>query len=156
MLEVKAPGNWEHYDPACTVFLSGSIDMGDAPDWQAIISDGLSDIDKLILLNPRRDDWDSSWVQSFEDARFVEQVEWELNALDKADYCVHYFAPGGTAPISLLELGLRLYLYPKRSIVCAPEGFWRKGNVEITSRYYGATYVQDIQSVVEILKSKLV
>lgn len=54
------------------VFLAGSIEMGKASDWQQKLIDDLSDLpDDLVLLNPRRKDWDSSWVQSFDNRQFV-------------------------------------------------------------------------------------
>jgi hypothetical protein len=39
-------------------------------------------------------------------ANFSQQVRWELNALDKADYIIMYLDPNTISPISLLELGL--------------------------------------------------
>ncbi len=56
---VKAPG---HYTPGSkfTIFLAGAIDMGQAEDWQTKVSEAITQFDVLVL-NPRRDDWDSSW-----------------------------------------------------------------------------------------------
>lgn len=45
-----------------TIFLAGSIDMGKAKNWQQEIEDKLKDED-VILFNPRRPDWDSSWEE---------------------------------------------------------------------------------------------
>ena len=65
-----------------SVFLAGSIDMGSAEDWQAQFERFLSDLDVLIL-NPRRDEWDASWEQSITNPLFREQVEWELTGLER-------------------------------------------------------------------------
>ena len=46
-----------------SVFLAGSIEMGAAEDWQARLTHALQDLDVLIL-NPRRDEWDASWVHT--------------------------------------------------------------------------------------------
>jgi hypothetical protein len=56
-----------------SVFLAGSIEMGQAEDWQTQLERTLADLD-IIVLNPRRDEWDSSWVQSFDNPTFREQV----------------------------------------------------------------------------------
>ena len=114
------------------VFLAGSIEMGDAPEWRAEMEAFLSD-ESGSLLNPRRDDWDSSWQQSMGNFQFVEQVEWELTGLEVADVVALYLAPGTKSPISLLELGS----FIDKCIVYCPEGFWRKGNVDIFCDRYG-------------------
>jgi len=59
---VRAP---DAYDDTykISLFMGGSIDMGEAEDWQTRLEKDLDIFDDLILLNPRRDDWDSSWVQ---------------------------------------------------------------------------------------------
>jgi len=85
------------------------------------------------ILNPRRDDWDSSWEQSIDHPQFFEQVSWELNCLEKCSTILLYFCPETKAPISLLEFGL----FSDRPIhVVCPDGFWRKGNVEIVCARY--------------------
>lgn len=65
-----------------------------------------ADQPEVLLLNPRRDDWDAGWKQDITDPQFFQQVSWELNGLDRADHIILYFVPGSKAPISLLELGL--------------------------------------------------
>jgi Nucleoside 2-deoxyribosyltransferase like len=116
------------------VFLGGSIDMGGAPDWQAAMTAALSDMD-VVILNPRRPDWNPAWRPDADEPEFRRQVEWELNALEAADVIVMYFAPGTQSPVSLLEMGL--HARGGKLIVLAPDGFWRKGNVDITSAAYG-------------------
>ena len=37
--------------------------MGMAEPWQAAIEQALADL-SVAVLNPRRDEWDASWVQS--------------------------------------------------------------------------------------------
>jgi hypothetical protein len=114
------------------VFLAGSIEMGQAEQWQQRIVDALSEAGDLVILNPRRDDWDDSWEQRADDPQFSEQVSWELDMLDAADVVVMYLAPGTKSPVSLLELGLCARSGKLR--VCCPEGFWRRGNVEMVCR----------------------
>ena len=45
-----------------------------------------------------------------------------------------YFAPGSQSPVSLLELGL--YARTGKLMVVCPEGYWRKGNVDIVAEKY--------------------
>ena len=117
---VKAPASWS-VTPRPLVFLAGSIEMGAAEPWQARLENALSPL-AGTLLNPRRDDWDASWVQSIENAPFREQVEWELRGLRSADIVAIYFDPATKSPITLLELGLVaerhtvLVCCPKRSL----------------------------------------
>lgn len=75
-----------------SVFLAGSIEMGAAENWQGQFEKSLSDLDVLIL-NPRRDEWDASWEQTIENKLFREQVEWELAGLEGASIVAMYFAP---------------------------------------------------------------
>jgi len=117
-----------------SVFLAGSIEMGAAEDWQKDTERYLKPYDCTVL-NPRRDDWDSSWAQTIHDPNFVEQVEWELKGLHDASSIMLYFAPGTQSPISLLEFGLYAR-YSEKLRVCCPDGFWRKGNVDIVCREY--------------------
>jgi hypothetical protein len=53
------------------IFLAGSIDNGTALDWQSLCIDALAD-KPLIILNPRRADWDGSWRAEADDPQFRE------------------------------------------------------------------------------------
>ena len=122
------------------VFLAGSIEMGKAEDWQARVGDYLQSIDpKIVVANPRRTQWDSSWVQSIDNPMFKEQVDWELDHIERSDLVVFYFQPGTQSPITLLELGKHLERADasQSTLVCCPEGFWRKGNVDIACNRRG-------------------
>ena len=133
-----------------SIFLAGSIEMGLAEDWQSMIEKEL-DGHNLTIYNPRRDSWDSSWVQSIHNEEFREQVEWELDYLDKSDVIVMYFDENTKSPISLLELGL--YASSGKMIVYCPEGFWRKGNVDIVAQRYDITQVNSFNELLIALKS---
>jgi len=128
-----------------SIFLAGSIEMGVAEDWQSKIEEELKDYN-VIIFNPRRDNWDSSWEQSIHNPQFREQVEWELDHLDKSDIILMYFDENTKSPISLLELGL--YAASGKMILYCPEGFWRKGNVDIVATRYG---VRQVHSMTELL-----
>jgi nucleoside 2-deoxyribosyltransferase len=134
------------------VFLAGSIDMGKAVNWQEQVTQALAELD-VAILNPRRDDWDSTWVQDISNKQFNEQVTWELDMQDAADVIVMYFDPKGQAPITLLELGL--YAGSGKIIVCCPEGYWRRGNVQMVCDRYDLPLVETIEEMIELARKRL-
>ena len=136
----------------CNIFLSGSIEMGTAENWQDRLVRELADED-VNVYNPRRDDWDSSWVQSIANAQFREQVTWELNAMENSDIIATYFDPNTKSPITLLELGL--FAQTGLMIVCCPEGFWRKGNVDIVCQRYSIWQVPDKDALMAAVKAQI-
>ncbi len=148
MIEIKAPGAYDVYLNKPSVFLAGSIEMGVAEDWQAKVSAALSVMDVLVL-NPRRDNWDSGWAQTIDNPPFREQVEWELSGLDAADVILMYFDPATKSPITLLELGIHAAANPEKLVVCCPQGFWRKGNVDIVCNKYGVRQTETLEGLIQ-------
>lgn len=145
---VKPPHNIAKYSQGKSViFLAGSIDMGVAENWQEKVEAYFADLDHYLLLNPRRDNWDSSWEQAFENPHFYQQVNWELNGLESADRIIMYLAPGTKSPVSLLEMGL--FAQSGKLLVCCPEGFWRKGNIEIVCERYRIPFYEDLDALLE-------
>ncbi|MEM9453825.1 MAG: nucleoside 2-deoxyribosyltransferase domain-containing protein [Myxococcota bacterium] len=135
-----------------SIFLAGSIEMGSAPPWQDRLIADLADTD-LIAFNPRRDDWDPSWTQSIDTPQFRAQVEWELAGLEHAELVAMVLVPGTRSPISLLELGL--HATSGRLVVCCPEGFWRKGNVDIVCQRYGIPQAASHEALVAHIRQWL-
>lgn len=127
-----------------TLFLAGSIEMDKAINWQKKC-EGLLE-DKFIIFNPRRDEWDASWSQTIENEKFKEQVTWELNALEKADTIIMYFAGNTMSPISLLEFGL--YAQSKKMKVVVEEDFWRKGNIDIVCERYEIEQFKTLEELI--------
>ena len=135
-----------------TIFLAGSIEMGSSDDWQSKIEEHLNSRgDELVILNPRRDSWDSSWTQEFTNPQFYQQVNWELSCLDAASLIIMYFSPDTKSPISLLELGL--YANSGKIVVCCPDGFWRKGNVEIVCENYGIPLYETFEDLLTFIET---
>lgn len=133
------------------LFLGGSIEMGTADDWQEITG---KDLEPLYnILNPRRKDWDSSWSQEFTNPNFYQQVNWELNALNKSDKILIHFDSKTKSPISLLELGL--YASSEKLIVSCEDGFWRKGNIEIVCNKFNIPIFTHLSLAIEYLKQSL-
>ena len=144
MTEIKAPKPFPSAERPW-IFLAGSIEMGTAEMWQRRIT-GLLSARTGTILNPRRDDWDATWDQSSQNTKFREQVEWELFAMEECDKILMYFSPGTKSPITLLELGL--FAHDPKLVVCCPQGYWRKGNVDIVCRRYGVKQVETLEELV--------
>jgi hypothetical protein len=142
MREIKAPNpiSMESY----SIFLGGTIDMGNSDDWQGELKSHFElncpQLHEFTLFNPRRDDWDSSWVQHIDNPEFNEQVTWELNAMEKADLRLFVFLPNSKSPITLMELGLFKHL---PCVVYCPFEFYRSGNVHIVCERYKIPYYTD-------------
>lgn len=144
---VKAPNEVRTLTPPRhKIFLAGSIEMGKAEKWQQKVAAALQDIPNIIVYDPRRDDWDSSWVQDpTPGTKFNEQVTWELAKIDESDIIAFYFDPNTQSPITLMELGVCLAMR-KKMIVCCPDGYFRKGNVVITCRKFGVNVIGEFDA----------
>lgn len=152
MKEVQAPNSyeWERVGERL-IFFAGSIEMGEADNWQERLKNDLSDLSGVIL-NPRREDWDSSWEQKVTNPNFYEQVDWEHQGLMDADIIVFYFDPNTKSPITLMELGLMAGMSDKLLFCCCPDGFWRKGNVEYICDKYNIPLFNDYETFVKDLR----
>ncbi len=95
--------------------------------------------------------WNTQLEQSLQCPEFVEQVNWELDHIEKADKIIFYLAPDTSAPITLLELGGCSMAFPKKCIVVCPKPFWRKGNVDVICERYGITQVSTLEEAVQKL-----
>lgn len=148
----KAPQEYNQGDEI-SIFLGGSIDMGAAENWQDRLTKDLSDYKDVVILNPRRDDWDSSWKQDpTPGTQFYEQVAWELGQQENADVLVYYFAVDSKSPITLLELGL---FGADNVIVCCPKEFYRYGNVKMVCDRYEITMVETYEDMLKTIRDSL-
>ncbi len=129
------------------VFLAGTIEMGNSEDWQAKAENYFEDLNEYTILNPRRDNWDSSWEQDFENPVFYQQVNWELRGLDLAHKIIMYLDPNTKSPVSMLELGL--YANSGKLLVCCPKGFWRKGNIDVVCEKYNIPIYESLDQLLE-------
>lgn len=146
MMVIASPAPLPPAGGCPVLFLAGSIDQGNAPDWQAEVIAALADCD-VTVLNPRRAVWREA------EASFRAQVAWELAGLERADIIVMVLTPGSLAPISLLELGL--HARGGKLILCCPDGFWRKGNVDIVAELWYIPRVADLATLVQGLRCRL-
>lgn len=158
VLTVEAPNKIPKtiLEKTTSLFLGGSIEMGKAEEWQVRLIKDLGDYnDNLLLMNPRRKDWDSSWVQDpTPGTKFHEQVTWELDMQNAATYCVYYFAADTMSPITLLELGLHLH-DKKKIFVYANESYPRYGNVKIVCDANGIEVYESYKEMLDAIKKEL-
>lgn len=147
-IEVQAPNPVTIDQEYINVFLAGSIEMGKAKEFIAALSDK-----PIRFLNPRRDDWDSSWGQTVEDSNFVEQVNWELNSMEMSHIIVMVYDPDTLSPISMLELGL--HAKEKKLMVVCPDGFWKKGNIDVTCEFYGVNQFDTMEELIEFMRKHI-
>jgi hypothetical protein len=151
IVQHRPPAPWHVAPGTPTVFLAGSIEMGAAEDWQARLVAALPD--GVVALNPRREDWDASWQQTITNPQFRSQVEWELDGLERATTIAMWFAPDTRAPITLLELGLTAR--SGKLVVGCPDGFWRKGNIEVVCARFAIALCHDWASFVAAIQARL-
>ena len=104
--------------------------------------------DYTVILDAQIPDKEDEDSPAMDFKPFRTQVEWELHAQDIADLRVYYFDPETKSPITLLELGLYA---TKPCVVYCPEGYFRKGNVDIVCKKYGIPVFDDK----EIFKAEL-
>lgn len=147
------------HDPSpntISIFLSGSIaDIGGIT-WQNHFAHQLQKL-PITILNPHRPDWDSTWKEDISDSRFREQVNWELDMLEKADLRVVYFAASETAvaPISLLEFGLFARGSGDKMFVICPRLYKKRGNVQIVCGKYGIALYETLDGAVNAIKQRV-
>ena len=147
---IQPPNKIQLNNNEFAIFLAGSIESGLAEKWQDKIIEQLKDYDNLVLLNPRREEWNNTAIMSIDNQYFKEQVIWELEGLEIADKIIMYFDIKTKSPISLLELGL--FSKSGKLIVICPDGFWRKGNVDIVCEKYKIKQT-DFKKAIEIIKN---
>lgn len=136
-----------------SVFLAGTTSKVDTADWRETFSSSLSK-HPITIYNPYRADWDSAWREDVNFAPYREQVLWELDKQAKADLVVVYFHPATQAPVSLLEFGLSAEV-PGKVIAVCPEGYWKRGNVQIVSQKFGVELLDDIEKLEGAIVKKL-
>lgn len=150
---IWAPGRpASDLDSRKSVFLAGPTNPTGEADWRETLTAALIE-EPIVIFNPKRTDWDSTWKEDFSDSRWAEQVEWELEMQDGADIMVVFFHKATLAPMSLLELGL--CVRSGKAIVCAQDGYSKRGNVEAVCRRYGAKFVDSEEDLQDAVRERL-
>lgn len=128
---LEAPNRLKSYDGlGFTIFLAGTIENGKSTDWQKEVANYSNEIG-VNVFNPRRNNWNSSATSK----EIEEQIDWELEHMEKADFIVMNILGDSKSPISLLELGL--HARSGKLVVFCPKSFYRYDNVRVTCETYG-------------------
>lgn len=154
MLSIKPPCEVEDgiFKKKITIFLAWSIEQGKAEKWQQIVETWLSDKD-VVILNPRRDDWNPSWKEDINNEEFTRQVNWELDGLDKSKIAIFYFDPATKSPVTMYELGLCTNKW--NLIVCCPDWFHKKWNIDIVCRRNNIQEATNLEDLISKLRVKV-
>lgn len=149
---IRAPSE-EPVNNVKSLFLAGTTTSVGNVDWRESLSASLSKY-PITIFNPNRPDWDNTWREDIAFDPYREQVLWELDKQDKAELVVVYFHPATVAPISLLEFGLSART-PGKVVAVAPQGYSKRGNVQIVCHKYGIDCLDDIEKLHETVINKL-
>lgn len=132
-----------------TVFLAGTIDMGNSEDWQKTFIEELKtvkdNIHEFVVYNPRRDEGFGDDPNEFE-----YQVNWELERLERCDAIIMNILGTSKSPITLMELGL-FARSSKLVVICEPN-FYRYGNVRIVCERYNIPLFNTMHDYLKWLK----
>jgi hypothetical protein len=128
------------FNNSIKIFLAGSIEMGKARRWQEELFSSVKQkytntSNNFCFLNPYRKDFDENIENTIADERFMHQVSWEWEMIDKSDLIVMNFEDDTKSPITLLELGAVCAMNKKLLVRCSKK-FWKYGNVEFMINYY--------------------
>ncbi|KAK7177649.1 hypothetical protein PSPO01_16301 [Paraphaeosphaeria sporulosa] len=134
------------------IFVGGSIEMGKAPEWQAAFADKITSL-PIAAFNPRRIRWDDSLEQNIKNEALRHQIHWEMTNLDQADLIIFYFHPNTISAVTLMELGR--YSQSGKIIVCCPEGYHRRGNVQYLCGKDNVLLLDDFDELVNIVIAKV-
>lgn len=146
---VYYPSNEIPLYPGASLFLGGTIDMGNSRNWQSIVINELDSF-KIKIFNPRNEFWDTSLEQDISNQQFKNQVEWELAAQEKCSHIIYNFEKDSKSPITFLELGT---FKDKNLIVVCPKGFYRYGNVDIFCRKYKIPMYESLELAMMQIKT---
>ncbi len=130
------------------IFLAGSIEKGKADNWQSKVEKYFARLEDYVILNPIREEWDSSWKEELDNPHFYKQVNWELDGLERADKIIMCLLPSSQSPISLLELGLSAR--SGKLLVCCEKGFWKKGNIDVVCERYKIPIYEDLDELLQM------
>lgn len=154
---IYTPEEQNIHDTRINIFLAGSIEMGSAENWQeyviGVLKEDTTLTPNLIIYNPRRSSWDASWEQKQTNPQFNYQVNWEMDKLNNSDLLFFFFHPDTKSPISLFELGR--YGRSHNTIVCCPDDFYRKGNIEIFCTRENISLYSDLDKAISALITKI-
>lgn len=140
-----------------SIFLGGTIDMGNSADWQQFTADQFNDeiYEDLVFYNPRRPDWDSSWEQDpTRGTPFYEQVMWEMAAQEEAQFKLYHFEPSSMSPVTLLEVGRWATSFD--TVVSCNPNYYRYGNVRLFCEHHDIMFFDVLYDAITELKEHFI
>ena len=149
-LEIK-----EKSENKVSIFLGGSIDKETSPDWRKGLTVYLSQQDyqdKLVIFNPRYEDWGKGWHKDPEDEDFRAQAQWEMDHQSKADILIYWFCAERASPITMLEFGIH---HKKNPIVGVSKNFGRYGYLVLTCEYHDLPLNHDWDDFVSAIDMRI-
>ena len=133
MRVIICPDVYVRRDDDYAIFMAGGI--SNCPDWQSEVISKAADSNlnstlglmgkELVLINPRRPDFDVSKSESS-----VAQIKWERQHLALADSITFWFPKEGACMITLFELGCALGAGREFSVGVEP-GYSRELDVRV-------------------------
>jgi len=129
-----------------TLFLAGSIDLELEGNWRLEISNELGT--NINYLDPTHVNH-----AKLDKLGWQEHIEWELEAMEMADFILLNFLPEAQSPISLVELGLNSL--SKKLVVSCPPEFHQSQYVHVFCNHYSLPVFDELKPAVELIKKKL-
>ena len=125
-----------------TIFLAGTIDMGNSENWQAALVETFSSNEgRYILYNPRRD----TFTNTPDEMEY--QVNWELDHLEKSQIIIMNILGSSKSPVTLLEMGLFMKS-GKLLVACEPD-YYRHANVRLTCARYNVPLYPSLKALMQ-------
>lgn len=134
MKEITAPHFIKSTSHEISVFLAGTIDLGNSRDWQSEIVKALEPYECKVY-NPRKGEWDSHIAVNGlpVDKKLEQQIQWEQYFLFNTTFVAMWLEPNSKSVVSMMELGqLIMARKPYDLIVGTTPEFYRYGNVATT------------------------
>ena len=136
------------------VFLAGTIEMGNSPDWQSDVIQELKDYN-IVIFNPRR------VLPPESEDDIVKQINWELDGIHTSKTVYMHLCANTISPISLLELGLLQGRADSTKVIvyCDP-AYLRRLNVLTTTSHkfwenFEISVYSDYQESIKALKRRI-
>jgi hypothetical protein len=61
--------------------------------------------------------------------------------------------PATLSPVTMIELGL--HAKEQKLMVVCPDGFWKKGNVDVTCEFYGINQFDTMEDLIEFMRKHI-
>lgn len=131
------------------IFLAGSIDGGEAPNWQNDVANYIEknwlELD-ITVYNPR-------WEGDFNPEMETEHATWTMSMLTMADFILLHLTGESGSPISTLELGM--FIKDPRLFVSISDEYVKKEVVEYHYNCFGIREVyENPNSCIDAMKAQ--